>query len=64
MQCIKLENMKLETFLLDVVMDVCSFAVVTCRLKQRGGASLSGAVRRVSGLCLVGSWQAATNLTD
>lgn len=37
---------------------------VTRGPKQRGEARLHGAVRRLSGLCLVGSWQTATNLTD
>lgn len=40
------------------------FMAVTCRLKQRGEARLHGAARRLSGLCLAGSWQAATDLTD
>ena len=40
------------------------FMEVTRRLKRRGEARLHGAVRRLSGLCLVGSWQTATKLTD
>lgn len=40
------------------------FMEVTRRLKRRREARLHGAVRRLAGLCLVGSWQTATKLTD
>ena len=40
------------------------FMALTWRPKQQGEARLHEAVRRLSSLCLVGSWQTATNLTD
>lgn len=53
------KSMKVPASLLASVMDACSLW-----LKRRGEARLHGAARRLSGLCLVGSWQTATGLTD
>lgn len=41
------------------------FMAATRRLEQQGETSrLREAVRKLSGLCLVGSWRTATNSTD
>lgn len=45
-------------------MDVCSLWRWHAGWSCKGKARLHGAVRRLSGLCLVGSWQTATDLTD
>lgn len=58
------QNVKLPTFSFRLGNGCLLFMAVRDRLKQQREARLHRAVRRLSGLCLVGSWQTSTNMTD
>lgn len=58
------QSWKSPTFLLDLVMDVCSLWQWHAGYSGEGEVRLHRAETRLWGPCLVDSWQTAANLTD